>query len=241
MGAFIDEAGNKYGSLTVIERAPNHREHVHWLCSCDCGNEATVDAANLRSGMTRSCGCYKLNNHVKDEVGKKYGRLTVIARAASLNGRERAHWLCKCECGNEKVIGGHDLRRGRVKSCGCLLKEQPSSTLPNGEAAFRRMYYQYKKSAERRELDFPLSKHEFRRFTKQPCHYCGQKPQGIWKSVHNTGDYICNGIDRKNNDIGYVIDNCVPCCTQCNYFKTDMEYDKFVEYLDRVAVFRGLA
>jgi hypothetical protein len=101
------------------------------------------------------------------------------------------------------------------------------------------MYYQYRKSAETRGLTFLLSQDQFHQLTQQDCYYCGQEPQGIWKSQHNTGDYFCNGVDRKNNEVGYEIDNCVPCCTQCNYFKSDMGYAKFTEYLDRVAAFRG--
>lgn len=48
------------------------------------------------------------------------GRLTVIHQVGILNGQ--ATWLCKCECGNEKVIRGHSLRDG-TKSCGCLIRE----------------------------------------------------------------------------------------------------------------------
>jgi hypothetical protein len=154
-------------------------------------------------------------------------------------GKKRAYWLCKCECGNRKVVEGCDLRQGGVKSCGCLLKKQPVNTLPDGEAAFRRMYYQYEMSAERRGLVFNLSEHLFRHLTQQPCHYCGQEPSNFWSSYHETGDYLCNGIDRKNNDLGYVPENCVPCCKQCNYFKTDMDYEAFVQYLDRIAEFRS--
>ena len=34
-----------------------------------------------------------------------------------------AQWLCKCDCGNETIIRGANLRRGITKSCGCLLSE----------------------------------------------------------------------------------------------------------------------
>lgn len=58
---------------------------------------------------------------MKNEIGNVYGKLTVIARAERPDGRPAgAYWLCQCECGNEKVIRGADLRRGGVNSCGCL-------------------------------------------------------------------------------------------------------------------------
>ena len=54
---------------------------------------------------------------VKNLAGKTYGLLTVVALVKVENGR--SYWLCKCECGNTKVIRGTNLQRGCAKSCGC--------------------------------------------------------------------------------------------------------------------------
>lgn len=242
-GTVINEMGNRYGRLTVIGRAPTPegKRGAYWRCHCDCGQYIVTSGNRLRMGATRTCGCSRGQHLVKDETGNVYGRLTILKRAPAPKGSQRVHWLCECECGNQKTVSGCDLRRGAVRSCGCLLKEQPANTLPDGEAAFRRMYYQYRKSADKRGLRFELTEDCFRNLTKQPCHYCGQEPSNAWASHHDTGDYICNGIDRKDNDLGYVPDNCVPCCKQCNYFKIDMDYEAFIRYLDRVAAFRSLS
>ena len=56
-----------------------------------------------------------------NEVGNKYGKLTVLEKVSRPEGRPAgAYWLCQCECGNQKVIRGADLRAGSVNSCGCL-------------------------------------------------------------------------------------------------------------------------
>lgn len=56
-----------------------------------------------------------------NEVGNKYGKLTVLEKVPRPEGRPAgAYWLCQCECGNQKVIRGADLRAGSVNSCGCL-------------------------------------------------------------------------------------------------------------------------
>ena len=68
MGAFIDLTGQKFGKLTVIERAENKNGRVAWLCKCDCGNFTTVTSKRLRNGDTKSCGCYhkeKISKHNK--------------------------------------------------------------------------------------------------------------------------------------------------------------------------------
>lgn len=58
MGRFIDLTGQRFGRLTVIERAPNNGRRTMWLCKCDCGNEKIIRQEDLHSGKTVSCGCY---------------------------------------------------------------------------------------------------------------------------------------------------------------------------------------
>lgn len=59
---------------------------------------------------------------VVDLAGQRFGRLLVIARAASdLKGGSR--WFCLCSCGIQRVIAAHNLKRGHTKSCGCLQKQ----------------------------------------------------------------------------------------------------------------------
>ncbi len=53
-----------------------------------------------------------------DLTGQSFGRWSVISYESA--GR----WLCKCECGTEKVILCGQLRAGETKSCGCLKKEE---------------------------------------------------------------------------------------------------------------------
>ena len=52
----------------------------------------------------------------KDEIGNKYGKLTVIGRAENRNSQ--ACWNCKCDCGNECIVRGAKLRFGHTKTCG---------------------------------------------------------------------------------------------------------------------------
>ncbi len=60
-------------------------------------------------------------SHVVEMVGKRFGRLLVLARADSTDGR--AHWLCRCDCGNTSTPNGKQLRRGLANSCGCGVGE----------------------------------------------------------------------------------------------------------------------
>lgn len=60
---------------------------------------------------------------VVDLTGRRFGRLTVLAfagLACNANGRSRASWICRCDCGTERTITADYLGSGRTKSCGCL-------------------------------------------------------------------------------------------------------------------------
>lgn len=54
----IDLTGKRFERLTVIERAPTKGRQTMWRCVCDCGNIVDVRSGHLRSGDTKSCGCW---------------------------------------------------------------------------------------------------------------------------------------------------------------------------------------
>lgn len=66
------------------------------------------------------------NRNFKDITGQNFGRLEVVTRSDAGNSRNRTvKWLCKCSCGNDTIVCGSELRRGKVKSCGCLRHDAP--------------------------------------------------------------------------------------------------------------------
>lgn len=58
----INLVGNRYGRLLVIDKADSLKGHTRWLCKCDCGKECIVHGVSLKTGNTKSCGCYKAEN-----------------------------------------------------------------------------------------------------------------------------------------------------------------------------------
>ena len=57
-----------------------------------------------------------------DLTGQPFGRYVVIREYGRKNGA--VTWLCRCDCGREKVVSVRHLRRGAVLSCGCLRDEK---------------------------------------------------------------------------------------------------------------------
>lgn len=61
-----------------------------------------------------------------DISGQQFGRFTAVSRAdddVSPTGYHFTMWLCRCDCGSEKIVNAQNLKRGLSKSCGCLRDE----------------------------------------------------------------------------------------------------------------------
>lgn len=61
-----------------------------------------------------------------DLSGQRFGRWLILERSGTKNypsGARQPQYLCKCDCGNEKIVVSSILRDGSSKSCGCLNAE----------------------------------------------------------------------------------------------------------------------
>lgn len=57
-------------------------------------------------------------------AGRRFGKLVVLKKIGKSGRKEgRQKWLCRCDCGNEKIISKTSLLQGVTNSCGCLFKE----------------------------------------------------------------------------------------------------------------------
>lgn len=177
----------------------------------------------------------------KSVVGQKFGKLTLRDKW-EYRGKNVNHlyYECVCDCGNMKYISWGHLRNGNTKSCGCLVKQNNGRRLDSGIAARNAAVRTYRINAKKRDIEFLLSDNEVVHLMKQKCHYCNMPPSNVYKSRTKNGAFIYNGIDRKDNALPYALDNCVPCCKVCNYFKKDMSYDEFLNLVFRIYQTRAL-
>lgn len=116
-----DLTGMRFGKLVCVEPTAERKYATTvWRCQCDCGNTAFVPARQLLAGYVKSCGCLE-HPPLKDFVGQRFGKLTVLSYAGKRAGMHR--WRCRCDCGNETIVGQTLLQTGKTKSCGCLQKK----------------------------------------------------------------------------------------------------------------------
>lgn len=104
------------------------------------------------------------------------------------------------------------------------------------DAPINHMYGHYKKSARERGYAFELNLELFKTLIKQVCDYCGSEPKQYYSSRNDKSNGILtNGIDRKNNVLGYIPDNVLTACKYCNYSKRDRSEQEFRQWLKQIA------
>lgn len=197
---------------------------------------------------------YKKSNWRVNLVGKKFGRLFVLADAGN-NKYGKSQWKCKCDCGNIIIRSCSHLCRkikgAEHQSCGCWAKElssergknQKHNLKPKGQYGFNCVYQKYKYTAKINNRIFDLTKNEFLLLTQSNCWYCGNPPSNVCYGYHKNikketqehSAYIYNGIDRIENSKGYILSNSISCCVKCNRAKMDMSIDEFKQWIIKIS------
>ena len=72
-------------------------------------------------------------------IGQTFGKLTVL-ESAPPKEKNRKAYLCQCECGNTKIVSGYHLKRGSVKSCGCLVSKDLTNQRVGRLTVIKRAY-----------------------------------------------------------------------------------------------------
>lgn len=120
--------GKTFGQLKVIEKVDNGKStnEALWRCQCSCGAECFVLGSTLKRRTVRNvCDSSKhMKMRLTDFVGKEYGYLKI---EEVTNQKDKyGNFLLRCRCllcGGEKITILNYLKRGLVKSCGCIPRE----------------------------------------------------------------------------------------------------------------------
>lgn len=168
----------------------------------------------------------------------------------SKSGKELRYIKGPCEiCNLEQITEwGHFCRPSksnyRFRHLKCAqalsnkLRSDAAQTVPAMKLCYN-IFYKYRHGAERVNRDFTITLEEFYSLTQKNCYYCNAIPSN--RSSHTKGErenssprFLYSGIDRKRNELGYVLENCVACCTRCNFIKRNIPWDEWVDFLNRI-------
>lgn len=225
------EIGEKINDWTVLSLL---EEKGKILCKCKCGVEKSVNKKNLQNNLTKSCGCRgrKLGGETyKLEVGTRYGKLTVIEEAVSLqrkHGKSKRgtsslyYYNCLCDCGNTKMVVKAHLKSGATTSCGCTeLGIKKYKNIP------RWLIRNFKGGAKARNKEWNLD-----------ITYLGD----LWEKQHGKCAYTgwdleigVNGhiktasLDRIDSNRGYIQGNVQWVHKVVNYAKHTLTHEEFLK------------
>lgn len=129
----IDEqVGKTYGKFKIIEYAGYDSCKV--VCT-ECGAERRtgVTITKLQNGEYPSCMCGKADYGNKRWIGTRVGHLTVMSH-------EGHNFICKCDCGRERVCTDSYFAQKRYRDCGSRECDYIEESRANAIAARNRGY-----------------------------------------------------------------------------------------------------
>ncbi len=170
-------------------------------------------------------------------LNQKFSLLTVISLAPrekwGPNGKSTSqHWLCKCDCGGEKIIRGTHLIRGDTISCGCVRKKKryEHHNWTGYEEISGNFLYSVKAHAKQRHIPFNISiKYMWEIFLKQN-RKCALSNLELTFQSHARDRNGTASLDRINNDKGYVKGNIQWLHKDINQMKMDFTEKQLMEY-----------
>lgn len=183
---------------------------------------------------------------LRPKIGDHFSDLTVIS---NISERGKYHVICRCACGNITHVSMYHLLSGNTTSCRC--QQSKINNRGPGLTSFRNLYSDYETNAKRRGLKFTLSLEDFTSIVGMNCFYCGNTPQEYNRYLTKDGKQKRkdkkyktstielaiikrNGIDRKNNSVGYTLENSIPCCKLCNRAKREISFNEFMEWITKL-------
>lgn len=199
----------------------------------------------IKKGVKMATKINSGKNHprFKDLTGLRFGSLLCkdyVRHPAYLEKDQRWVWECICDCGEVCYVRTSKFtKESPQQSCKKCADSKASSrkVLDDFLSLRNRLYRRYKKGALERGYSFEITFEEMEMLIYKNCFYCNQEPHdhpSDDRYKNGKGIFKRNGIDRKDNTLGYIFENCVPCCSQCNTMKMDKSYPEFLSKIHQI-------
>jgi hypothetical protein len=178
-----------------------------------CLSEKDLSYFNFHSSTkSYSRTCKECSNKIRRE---KWKENRILIGYKNVNSADKKFKICKICNKNKELIEENFSRKHRnnfyhtCKLC-AIPRKKKRNLLSEEKEKIRninikdrpnRIFISYRKEDIRKGLNFSLTKEFIRENLSLPCFYCG---------------FPSTGLDRIDNSKGHTIENCVPCCKECN-------------------------
>lgn len=183
----------------------------HWHNGSKNGCIKCLEIQKIKSRLPHTI---ERKNEWKESNPEKCIEYSLNSRAKKISNEDVDYW----EVSATGAKTWRDNNPDKVQASYKKQKNDPSRRLSS-----------LKKEAFKKGIEWLLSDEEAIEMISSLCHYCNEKNKES-----------CNSIDRKNSKEDYSVENCVPCCTMCNFMKNTLEYNHFLVIIEHICAFNEL-
>jgi hypothetical protein len=102
----LDLAGKRFFRWKVIKYSETRDGRAYWLCQCKCGNTGIVYAGSLTRGLSKSCGCWRVETGILMGRSRKgsegnYGAVRIHGEAIEATSEYRCWVSLRSRCNNK--------------------------------------------------------------------------------------------------------------------------------------------
>lgn len=189
--------------------------------------EAAAYGKRICDDGKRACKNYTIEEKLKCEDCLEKTRI----KERKEHSDKRDFGLClDCGCDLETLTRGFRKEVQRCEPCYEKLREtefnrpdRNRNYKAEAKTNIELLYVRYNIGSKKRNIQFELTIEEFNKLVCSPCYYC---------NVYSEEEVI--GVDRVDSEIGYILDNVVPCCEYCNIMKNDLSLEDFIEHVSKI-------
>lgn len=222
----------KNGWRLINKRKDKFKYYADIEC-ITCGNIKSIDYYSFIHRNPHKCKKCKAINQAKEEIGQIFGTVEVLGldhieeKISSNKTYYYVYYLTRCTKCHKESIRLRNISQWK-KTDGCKKCDNVFE-----ESSYNSLYNTYKYGAKTRNINWNLTPKEFLNIITKPCFYCGSTGEERQRDCGKSKLKV-NGIDRVNSSLDYSVDNCVPCCTMCNYMKQDYPQKLFINQIHRI-------
>ena len=234
METISSQAFNGKYYLTLDFRKPyrnSYQYYAHIECK-DCGDKKTILKAQFKNYHTcQNCNKIKYRKDFEEFENESFKVLNFYKSGRNKNDR-KLFYNVKCKsCGTESIM----LKQSVLDSKSCY-HCSGNGVIPDINTIYKRMYASYRNGAISRGLSWELTLEDIKNLSSKNCYYCGIEPLNRTYSKYNktNREVLTNGIDRIDNNKGYLLENTTTCCSKCNRMKSNFTLDEFLIQVENI-------
>ena len=174
----------------------------------------------------------------QDLTAQRFGKLTVM-KLSHRDPLNKSVWVCKCDCGVEKIIRSDALKRNGTKSCGCSRRGKTSPLWKGVGEIHRYVLTRIKEDAKIRNIEFNVTLEYLWQLFIHQSSCCALTNDTLTFGKTCRDNTRTASLDRIDPNQGYVVGNVQWLHKDVNFAKQRMSQQMFIDMCKKVTLTSG--